>query len=194
MASIFQRLFGPGSSMPGYKEPEVSPDTANIIGVEQARAMESPEQILATKYSGAPKPTDIQAQVAGASQYNKALGMASPDQLNEVLTKRAQKSMEADLSKAKRLGLTEAWSTKARRQQIAGRHEIRKNQIDLEIEEGKRAADEEKKKARNSTLGSILGIAGSVAGTVGGGLVGGPMGAQVGSKVGGSVGGLAGGE
>lgn len=188
---IFDKLFGPGSNMPGYSVPEESPDTFNIYSGEQKRADMSPQEILDQKYSGAPKLQDTQAQVAGASQFNKALGMASPDQLNSVLASRAQKSMDSDLAKAKRLGLVGAWQEKSKRQQIAGQHEIRKNQIDLEIATADKKAKDDRKRARNSTLGTILGIAGTTAGMVGGGLVGGPMGAQAGAKVGGMAGDVA---
>lgn len=191
---IFDKLFGAGSRMPGFEYNDQSPDTANIIGEQQKRAALSPDEMLEKKYSGAPKAGDIQAQVAQTSNFNKALGMASPDQLNDVLTARAQKSMDADLAKAKRLGLTEAYGKKAQRQMQAGRNDIRQNQIAMEVEEGRKAAADAKKKARNSTLGSILGVVGQVGGTVAGGLVGGPMGAQVGSQVGGGAAELASGD
>jgi len=189
---LLDKLFGGGGSgQPGFEYAGQSPDTGAIINAQQARAAQSPEAMLEQKYSGAPKMGDIQAQVGQTSDYNKALGMANPDQLNEVLTRRAQKSMESDLSKAKRLGLTQAYGKQAERQAMAGKNEIRQNQIALEVEEGRRAADEQKKKARNSTLGAILGVTGQLAGTVGGALVGGPMGAQIGGKVGGAAGDLA---
>lgn len=178
-------IFGGKSDQPGYHQAQQSPETKWLIETEQARANQSPQEILDKRYAGAPKLEDTQAQVAGAAQFNKALGMASPDQLNTVLASRAQKSMDSDLAKAKRLGLLGAWKEKAQMQQQAGQHAIRANQINLEIQEAQKKALDDKKRARNSTLGTILGVAG----TVGGAIVGGPLGAAAGGTLGSAVGG-----
>lgn len=178
-------LFGGKSDQPGYHQAQQSPETKWLIETQQARADQSPQEMLEKQYSGAPKLADTQSQVAGAAQFNKALGMASPDQLNTVLTNRAQKSMESDLAKAKRLGIIGAWKDKAAKQQQVGQSAVRANQINLEIQEAQKKSLDDKKRARNATLGTILGIGGAVAG----GLVGGLPGAAVGSSLGSSVGG-----
>ena len=56
----------------------------------------------------------------------------------------------------------------------------RRGQVEMEIAEGYRKLEQDKKAARNSTLGSILGVAGAI----GGGLIAGPGGAVAGAQLG----------
>lgn len=163
----------------GPSGPQIDPETEAAINKSSELASKSIAQMQAERMPEI-SPEDIKAQVAEGATFNKALGMATPDQLTDTLSRRAQKKYASDLGVASRLSEPGLYSKKAQALTRSQQLFARRGQIEMEIQEGLRKLEEDKKKARNSTLASILGVGGALIG----GAIAGPGGAVAGSQLG----------
>jgi len=175
-------LGGLSFDLPGVKnwKPPTDPETEAALGKISELANKPISQMQSERMPNEQNPEAIKAQIAEGQNLNKALGMATPDQLTDVLNKRAQKKYAADLSAATRLSEPSLYSKKAQALMKSQQLFARRGQVEMEIAEGYRKLEQDKKAARNSTLGSILGVAGAI----GGGLIAGPGGAVAGAQLG----------
>lgn len=184
---VLQTLFGSTKDMPGYQQTGIDQPTQDSIGQQEAQAKKSVEDLRAEKLVGTSTAEQRAAPIKQLSSFNSQLGMASPMQLNEAMVRRQERSYGSELERLKRLSEPEAFQQKAKAINVAAQSNKRRSQIEMEVAEGMRNADAQKKKARNEMIGSMLGAVGTVAGAV----IGGPMGASAGNQAGQAVGGAA---